>query len=725
MPRVPLYEPNRVAPASTTGARFQAASNPGNIGQSVARFGGAMGEFADAQDKIEAQFDDTASRRMMLDYQKGAAAIKSNFESLEGMSAVEQRQATEEQLKKLYDETIGKASNPRMKSLATLRIEGLFAEDTVRIGSHSIKQLNVETDKTQLEQINMAAEEAAANWTDPELLKAHINTGVEVLDAYAQRKGWSEQRAKSEVDKFKSNVHKRVASNLMVADDIDGAAAYLDANADEMLWADELALRADLKKPLEDRQALTDYQSAIAMIEPIEGDAPAPAAAGDIKALIRGPESSGDDRATNQMGSSASGRYQFVKGTFTSLYQEVYGVDAKTAEAAWGKDRFNVDVQEKLMDRLLAKNSQVLRSVGQPVDNGNLYVMHVAGEGGGKALLTANPNEPVADVIRRYAPDTASKIISQNPTYFGGGKTVGESLAVIRGKVGGASTSAPRTWDKASVYSKIDQIADAEGWSPERRERAKSRADVEIQRDEQLLQRQEIQAARQASEIVIGLGGNFKDVSQIPKDIRDKMSPSDLDRLRETADRNKNPTIAANGPAQRSLNLMRINDPEKFKELPLAQYMGLMTPDEFDSIVIKQAEMRNEKPEKFSPRSQITSTIAWGEKYGGVGELKDEDRIAVYDIMDNILSEEYRKTGKAPTEEQAVAALRMATRRYKTIERGRLWDSESELPVYRLTADNIPAKERKAMEDAFKRQYGRLPTDDELTKLFQMRRAGQ
>jgi len=174
VPRVPLYEPNRVAPASTTGARFQAASNPGNIGQSVARLGGAMGEFADAQDKIEAQFDDTASRRMMLDYQKGAAAIKANFESLEGMSAVEQRQPTEEQLKKLYDETIGKASNPRMKSLATLRIEGLFAEDTVKIGSHSVKQLNVETDKTQLEQINMAAEEAAANWTDPELLKAQV-----------------------------------------------------------------------------------------------------------------------------------------------------------------------------------------------------------------------------------------------------------------------------------------------------------------------------------------------------------------------------------------------------------------------------------------------------------------------------------------------------------------------------------------------------------------------
>lgn len=718
MPRVPLYEPNRVAPASTTGARFQAASNPGNIGQSVARLGGAMGEFADAQDKIEAQFDDTASRRMMLDYQKGAAAIKANFESLEGMSAVEQRQPTEEQLKKLYDETIGKASNPRMKSLATLRIEGLFAEDTVKIGSHSVKQLNVETDKTQLEQINMAAEEAAANWTDPELLKAHINTGVEVIDAYAQRKGYSEQRTKSEVDKFKSNVHKRVASNLMVADDIDGAAAYLDANADEMLWADELALRADLKKPLEDRQALTDYQSAIAMIEPIEGDAPAPAAAGDIKALIRGPESGGNDGAVNQKGSSASGRYQFIKGTFVDLYQEVYGVDADTANAAWSKDRFNAAVQEKLMDRLLAKNSKVLRDNGQAVDNGNLYVMHVLGSGNGPKLLNANPNDPVANHL-------SAEIVSKNPTYFGGGKTVAEALGVIRSKVGGSATSAPRTWDKASVYAKLDQVAEVEGWTPERLDRAKDRADKEIARDEQLLARQESQADRQASEVVIGLGDNFKDVSQIPKEVRERMNPGDLAKYQAAAERNANPSIPANGDTQLALNLMRISNPDQFKELSLGQYRGMMTPAEFDTMVTKQAELRNAAPEKFTPRSQITSTISWAEKYGGLGELKDEDRIAVYDIMDNILKNEYKQTGKAPTEEQAVAALRMATRQYKTVERGVLWDSKGEIPVYRLTADNIPAKERKAMEDAFKRQYGRLPTDDELTKLFRMRRAGQ
>jgi hypothetical protein len=56
---------------------------------------------------------------------------------------------------------------------------------------------------------------------------------------------------------------------------------------------------------------------------------------------------------------------------------------------------------------------------------------------------------------------------------------------------------------------------------------------------------------------------------------------------------------------------------------------------------------------------------------------------------------------------------------------GDLPKNRESLLVYRLTAENIPAKERKSMEDAFKRQYGRLPTDDELTKLFRMRRAGQ
>jgi hypothetical protein len=149
-----------------------------------------------------------------------------------------------------------------------------------------------------------------------------------------------------------------------------------------------------------------------------------------IKALIRGPESGGNDAAVNGMGSSASGRYQFVKETFVGVYQRVYGGTVADAQAAWKNKRFDGDVQEALMDRLLADNAAILRRSGATVDNGNLYVMHVLGSGDGPKLLRAADDVPVASILSR-------QVVGQNPGYFGGGKSVSQSLSIIRGKVGG------------------------------------------------------------------------------------------------------------------------------------------------------------------------------------------------------------------------------------------------------------------------------------------------
>lgn len=145
-----------------------------------------------------------------------------------------------------------------------------------------------------------------------------------------------------------------------------------------------------------------------------------------LKALIRGPESGGNDRATNALGSSASGRYQFIEGTFKTYYNRVYGAGA---DAAWSSNRrFDPAVQERLMDALMADNATMLRNIGAPVTNGNMYIMHVLGGGNGPKLLRSSRETPVAELLSR-------QIVTQNPSYFGGGKTVGQALDIIRSKV--------------------------------------------------------------------------------------------------------------------------------------------------------------------------------------------------------------------------------------------------------------------------------------------------
>lgn len=103
-----------------------------------------------------------------------------------------------------------------------------------------------------------------------------------------------------------------------------------------------------------------------------------------FKAKVRTAETSGNDRAKNP-NSTASGRYQFTKGTWESL-----GGD-------W-KDRFDVDEQERLMDRLTDQNQAALQKAGIPETAGNFYLAHFAGSGGAVAVHK-NPSAPVEKTL--------------------------------------------------------------------------------------------------------------------------------------------------------------------------------------------------------------------------------------------------------------------------------------------------------------------------------------
>lgn len=156
-----------------------------------------------------------------------------------------------------------------------------------------------------------------------------------------------------------------------------------------------------------------------------------------VKAAIAGPESGGDAFAVNRAGSSASGLYQFIESTFVSTYRRVYGASEAAAQRAWNSNRkFDRKVQEDLMDRLTLDNAAALERAGVPVDDGNLYLAHFAGAPKAIELLRAPQDAPVAQFFTKRA-------VAQNQSYLGGGKTVAEAIAVIRGKVGDPAQRSP------------------------------------------------------------------------------------------------------------------------------------------------------------------------------------------------------------------------------------------------------------------------------------------
>lgn len=225
--------------------------------------------------------------------------------------------------------------------------------------------------------------------------------------------------------------------------EIDAGNPYIAGSGDT--YADRLSLA------LEDVLRSTDIPDYAARAARAGGEPPLPGGAPSaralsgaggpvdpeaLKAAIRGPESGGDDGATNRMGSSASGRYQFVEGTFKSYYRRVYGGGPAAADAAWKNQRFNTDVQERLMDALIADNAAQLDRLGIQTTTGNMYVMHVLGSGDGPKLLQAAPDTPVARIL-------SAEVIRGNPAYFGGGKSASEAIAIMHRKVGGRAASVP------------------------------------------------------------------------------------------------------------------------------------------------------------------------------------------------------------------------------------------------------------------------------------------
>lgn len=686
MPRVQVYQADQVAPAQTTRERHRAADMGAGglaIAQGVTNLGRAASEHAEAQAEIDLRFDDTESRKAGQRYQVAAAKILSDFQLETGSNAYSKRLATEEALAKLREETLGTTTNDRMRRMADDRIAGLYGSDMVKIGEHATRQLRTEQEGTLKSQVVLSGEDAAANWDRPDLMGAHMDTMRSAVDELGALNGWSADQVRLEKSNAVSAVHKDVIDRMLAGDDIDTAQIYLEANADEMNVNDELAVRGAMKEPLLTRQAQGDFDRAIGTMPVPEGVSTKEAAptgtSFDVMVAVTAQSESGNRErdASGRLITSkagAQGKMQVMPGTNLDP-----GFGVKPA-----KDNSDAERTRVGRDYLAA---MLKRYGGDPA----------------KAWAAYNAGPGRVDEAMAGGGDWLSRLPAETQAY------VKKNMAAIGG--GSGAQQSARTWDKAAVYAQIDALADREGWSPERRERSKLWADKEIARDEQLKAREEDSAEREASEWVMK-NPNFTDISQMPAHIRDRMSPEARMRYMEAGKRNAAPKeVPSNGAAALALNLMSIYEPERFKRESLGAYAGQVTRAELESLAVRQAKLRTEKPKDVRMRSGITGAISWGEKYGGLGDLTEEQRVAIYGIMESDARRLSEDGKKELTEQDYQSLFKRATREVPT----KTWyGGSSSRPIYDMGASNIPDATRKKIEDSYRRTYGKDPTDEQV-----------
>lgn len=161
---------------------------------------------------------------------------------------------------------------------------------------------------------------------------------------------------------------------------------------------------------------------------------------------VRSAESSGNDAAKNPR-SSATGRYQFIDSTWIRQYVKRYGRGGLTDPQILAK-RGNGALQDQLMRDLTAENAAFLRSQGEAVTEGNLYLVHFSGAGGAKKVFTADPNTPIERIW-------SAEVIRANP--FLRGMSAGDVISWAHRKMG-QKGNPPRSGEGYQLDDEINAI---------------------------------------------------------------------------------------------------------------------------------------------------------------------------------------------------------------------------------------------------------------------------
>lgn len=152
----------------------------------------------------------------------------------------------------------------------------------------------------------------------------------------------------------------------------------------------------------------------------------------------------------------------------TSTAHGLFQVLDKSWKNLGGGDRANIDEQIRIgFKHMKQAESHIKKSIGRELQPHEHYLGHLLGPGGASAVLKADPNIPLIDVVRKYDPKNATDIVKNNAME---GMTVGQAIGKWRNKwnnlsarYGGNGTSTAigmdgSSYDMAYEVKSLDEL---------------------------------------------------------------------------------------------------------------------------------------------------------------------------------------------------------------------------------------------------------------------------
>jgi soluble lytic murein transglycosylase len=702
VPRVPSYQPDQVGPVETTRARHVAANNNGGalggLGEGLQIASSAVANFSDTQERLIAENDDTQARLLAAEASQAYSTTAAEYGTLQAGQAREAQPSFNERLAKIRDETLGKAANGRQKRLLEERLIAMHGASATQIATHAVREAKVER-KAGFAAQEAAYSEAAARTNDPVMRDQFVASAVAVTrDRLIEIDGMDPEVVPElfalEELKVTSAVHGAVVDRMFAVPDpqVDEVMEYLDAYGDEMT-AD---LRSDvlgrLQSPLQDRMARSDADVAMGFLaEPEPAASPVAGPTANLDQITAQTESGNRDYVNGRPVTSPVGARFAMQVMPATARDPGFGLRPADPNNADDMNRLGREYRAKMEERYSG-------------DLAKMWAAYNAGPGRVDQAIKEHGGDWLA-----HMPAETRNYVKKNVDAVGGRDT--------------AYANAPREWDRSQVEAALNEAAEREGWSPERTQRARTEMERRIDRDEALLRDQQADADEAAAELVQGMGNGFTSTNQIPRDVWNKMSPTDRIAWEKVAEDNRKPVEpVANGSRVMELNLMRYYEPEKFKSLNIGHYAGEMTRAELDTMLTTQAKMRTTAGEslKWSPRAGIVTALNYGKKINEM-DLDKGAEAAILQIMEGEANAMFAANGGKPlTENDYQALFRSATRKVKTTTSVLGFSTGSkERARYELTLDMMPSTTRERLTRRLN-QAGLPVNDENLLRLYRL-----
>lgn len=149
------------------------------------------------------------------------------------------------------------------------------------------------------------------------------------------------------------------------------------------------------------------------------------------------------------------GRFNHTAKNPTSSAHGLFQILDKTWKGQGGGDRYSIDEQIKQgLKHIKNANASMRKSLGREPVAHEQYLGHLLGPSGASAVLKADPNTPLIDVVRKYDPKNADAVVANNAMQ---GMTVGQAIGKWRNKwnslssrYGGNGTSTAMGMDGSS-----------------------------------------------------------------------------------------------------------------------------------------------------------------------------------------------------------------------------------------------------------------------------------